>query len=108
MVGYVYEVEGFTSTHEYNVEINAKTGKIIDHESDRLDHDDKKHTIKLTGIISRGKASKIANKKTHGKSSEWTLEYSKKYKTTIWDVKSGNKEVKIKATSGKILSVTND
>ncbi|MFM9785721.1 PepSY domain-containing protein, partial [Streptomyces scabiei] len=27
MVGYVYEVEGFTSTHEYNVEINAKTGK---------------------------------------------------------------------------------
>ncbi|AKG65997.1 PepSY domain-containing protein [Lactobacillus helveticus] len=108
MVGYVYEVEGFTSTHEYNVEINAKTGKIIDHESDRLDHDDKKHAIKLTGIISRGKASKIANKKTHGKSSEWTLEYSKKYKTTIWDVKSGNKEVKIKATSGKILSVTND
>ncbi|MFH4353508.1 PepSY domain-containing protein [Lactobacillus helveticus] len=56
MVGYVYEVEGFTSTHEYNVEINAKTGKIIDHESNRLDHDDKKHAIKLTGIISHGKA----------------------------------------------------
>ena len=96
MVGYVYEVEGFTSTHEYNVEINAKTGKIIDHESDRLDHDDKKHAIKLTGIISRGKASKIANKKTHGRSSEWTLEYSKKYKTTIWALNPATRKLRLK------------
>ncbi|GAA2951701.1 PepSY domain-containing protein [Lactobacillus kefiranofaciens subsp. kefirgranum] len=110
---YVYEIEGYTSTREYDMKINASSGKVISHHSEKMDHDDRaeKRAINLKKTISRSTASKIAQKKVSGsKAVEWTLNRSGK--RTVWDVtvtKHGNEsEVKIDAHTKKVLSVDYD
>lgn len=108
---YVYEIEGFDSTHEYSAEINAETGHASSVHSEKLDHDDQNETaLNLDGIISRNEASSIAEKHAKGKSYEWKLE--NEHGKTYWDVevKDGhrNSEVKIDAHSKKVISVEND
>lgn len=118
---YVYEIERYTSTREYDMKINASSGKVISHHSEKMDHDDRaemdhddraeKRAINLKKTISRSTASKIAQKKVSGsKAVEWTLNRSGK--RTVWDVtvtKHGNEsEVKIDAHTKKVLSVDYD
>lgn len=110
---YVYEIEGYTSTREYDMKINAASGKVISHHSEKMDRDDRaeKKAINLKKAISRSTASKIAQKKISGsKAVEWTLDRSGK--RTVWDVtvtKNGKEsEVKIDAHSKKVLSVDYD
>lgn len=104
---YVYTVEGFDSTKEYEVKVNAKTGKIISSKSERLDADDHKSAVNLKKAISRSSATKIAKKHASGKAVEWTLE--KENGKSVWVVEFANgTEVEINALTKKVISVEKD
>lgn len=108
---YVYEIEGFTSTKECEMKINATTGKTISSKSEKLDNDDRnKKALNLKKTISRSTATKIAQKKVAGKAVEWTLD--REGKKSVWEVtvsKNGQKsEVKINAISKKVISIDRD
>ncbi|MDB6234233.1 PepSY domain-containing protein [Lactobacillus amylovorus] len=107
---YVYEIEGFDSTHEYSAEINAETGHASSVHSERLDHDDRNEALNLDGIISRDEASVIAEEHAKGTSQEWKLD--QEHGKTYWEVEVANghqsTEVKIDAHSKKILETEHD
>lgn len=107
---YVYEIEGFDSTHEYSAEINAETGHASSVHSERLDHDDRNEALNLDGIISRDEASVIAEEHAKGTSQEWKLD--QEHGKTYWEVEVVNghqsTEVKIDAHSKKILETEHD
>ena len=108
---YVYKIEGFTSTKEYEMKINASTGKTISSHSERRDRGDKKSALNLKKTISRSTATKIAQKKVSGsKAIEWNLD--REGSRNVWEVtvtKNGKKsEVKINALTKKVISVERD
>lgn len=109
---YVYTVKGFDNSKEYEVEVNAKTGKTISSESEKLDHDDKNYALDPNKAISRDDASQVAEKAAKkGSSIEWKLKQDKKNQA-VWEVKVKDgqkvKEVKLDAASKKVLKVEND
>ena len=109
---YVYEIDGFSTTREYDMKINASTGKTISSHSEKLDRDDRnKKALNLKKTISRSTATKIAQKKVPGsKATEWTLD--REGSRSVWEVtvtKNGKKsEVKINALTKKVISVERD
>ena len=105
---YVYEIKGFNSTREYEMKINAATGKVISSHSERLDRDERnKKALNLSKTISRSTATKIAQKRVSGKAVEWSLD--REGSKNVWEVtisKNGQKsEVKINAITKKVISV---
>lgn len=107
---YVYEIEGYTSTKECEMKINASSGKVISSKSEKRDGDTKR-ALNLKKTISRSAATKIAQKKVSGsKATKWTLE--REGSKSIWEVtvtKNGQKsEVKINALTKKVISVERD
>ena len=110
---YYYEIEGFDSTNEYSVNINAETGQIGHVHSEKLDHDDRNQkALALRGAISRDDASRIAEEHVKGTSEEWKLEQDEDTGKTYWEVtvKNGHQEtdVKINAHSREIISTEHD
>ena len=110
---YLYEIEGFDSTNEYSVNINAETGQIGHVHSEKLDHDDRNQkALALRGTISRDDASRIAEEHVKGTSEEWKLEQDEDTGKTYWDVtvKNGHQEtdVKINAHTREIISTEHD
>ena len=110
---YLYEIEGFDSTNEYSVNINAETGQIGHVHSEKLDHDDRNQkALALRGAISRDDASRIAEEHVKGTSEEWKLEQDEDTGKTYWDVtvKNGHQEtdVKINAHTREIISTEHD
>lgn len=110
---YYYEIEGFDSTNEYSVNINAETGQIGHVHSEKLDHDDRNQkALALRGAISRDDASRIAEEHVKGTSEEWKLEQDEDTGKTYWDVtvKNGHQEtdVKINAHTREIISTEHD
>lgn len=108
---YVYEIEGFNSTREYEMKINAATGKVISSHSERLDRDERnKKALNLSKTISRSTATKIAQKRVSGKAVEWSLD--REGSKNVWEVtisKNVQKsEVKINAITKKVISVERD
>ena len=108
---YVYEIEGFNSTREYEMKINAATGKVISSHSERLDRDERnKKALNLSKTISRSTATKIAQKRVAGKAVEWSLD--REGSKHVWEVtisKNGQKsEVKVNAITKKVISVDRD
>ena len=104
---YVYIVDGFDKTKEYEVKINAKTGKIISSKSEKLDTTDHKSAVNLKKAISRSSATKIAKKHASGKAVKWTLE--KENGKSVWVVEFANgTEVEINALTKKVISVEKD
>lgn len=108
---YVYEVKGFDDTKEYEVKVNAKTGKVIASESERRDQNEPEYQLDSSTTISRDEASKIAEtaaKKGHSR--EWELKQEKD--KAVWEVTVVNghqaKEVTINANSKEVLSTKND
>lgn len=107
---YVYDIEGFTSTKEYEMKINAATGKRISSHSEKRDRGSKK-ALSLSKTISRSTATKIAQKRVPGsKATEWTLD--REGSRHVWEVtvtKNGQKsEVKINALTKAVISVERD
>ena len=110
---YLYEIEGFDSTNEYSVNINAETGQIGHVHSEKLDHDDRNQkALALRGAISRDDASRIAEEHVKGTSEEWKLEQDEDTGKPYWDVtvKNGHQEtdVKINAHTREIISTEHD
>lgn len=99
---YVYEIDGFSSTHEYTVVINAQTGKVIRKHSER-DHDHHGSGLNLKKTISKAAAEKIAKKHVKGSASKWTLE--KDDGLSVWEIKIGAKDVKINALNKKLIEI---
>ena len=110
---YLYEIEGFDSTNEYSVNINAETGQIGHVHSEKLDHDDRNQkALDFKGTISRDDASRIAEEHIKGTSEEWKLEQDEDTGKTYWEVKVKNghqeTEVKINAYTKEVISTEHD
>lgn len=110
---YYYEIEGFDSSNEYSVNINAESGQLGHVHSEKLDHDDRnQRALALRGAISRDDASRIAEEHVKGTSEEWKLEQDEDTGKTYWEVtvKNGHQEtdVKINAHSREIISTEHD
>lgn len=110
---YYYEIEGFDSSNEYSVNINAESGQLGHVHSEKLDHDDRNQkALALRGAISRDDASRIAEEHVKGTSEEWKLEQDEDTGKTYWEVtvKNGHQEtdVKINAHSREIISTEHD
>ena len=110
---YYYEIEGFDSSNEYSVNINAESGQIGHVHSEKLDHDDRNQkALALRGAISRDDASRIAEEHVKGTSEEWKLEQDEDTGKTYWEVtvKNGHQEtdVKINAHTREIISTEHD
>lgn len=109
---YVYEIEGFDSSKEYSMTIDAHTGKVIHKHSETLDLDDRlQKGLNFDKVISRDQASKIAEKHVgSGTSKEWKLEQDNN--NAYWEVKvdDGSKqtEVKINAVNKQIVNTEHD
>lgn len=110
---YYYEIEGFDSSNEYSVNINAESGQLGHVHSEKLDHDDRnQRALALRGAISRDDASRIAEEHVKGTSEEWKLEQDEDTGKTYWEVtvKNGHQEtdVKINAHTREIISTEHD
>ena len=108
---YRYEITGFDNSKEYTVEINAKTGKILKSESERLDKNDQNTALDLSKLISRKKATTAAEKAAKkGQAQEWTLESENGQ--AIWEITVVNGrqkvDVKVNANNGNVLNVEQD
>lgn len=106
-----YDIEGFDSEKEYEMEIDATTGEVIEHEVDS-DRDNNEY-LNLTEIISPAEAIEIAstNAEVEGLSpTEWSLEADdNKQKYTIeYDQNDSDIDIKINALTGEILEVDID
>lgn len=108
---YVYDVEGFDRTHEYEVKIDANTGKILSHKSEKSNLDElNEQALDIDKLISRSQATKIAEKEVKGTATAWDLTHDDK--KTVWEVEitkgSKKQEVKINAETKKVISIEKD
>lgn len=106
-----YDIEGFDSEKEYEMEIDATSGEVKEHEVD-TDRDNDEY-LDFSEIISPAKAIEIASKnaEVEGLSpTEWSLETDDdKQKYTIeYDQKDSDIDIKINAVTGEFLEVDID
>lgn len=109
--GGVYELEFSTDSVNYEIKVDANTGKIIKKETDRLDGDDiNVYQVQKKAKIDIMKAINIAEKQTGGKILEIEFENDRDYAnhTAYYkaDLLKGNKIVSINvdANSGKTFA----
>lgn len=109
---YFYEITGFDKDKEYEMTINATSGKEVKSSSEKLDLDERlQKGLDLDKVISRDQASEIAEKEVKNSTAkEWTLKMDQ-YKV-IWDVTvesgSSKHEVEIDAISKKVIKSEKD
>ena len=109
--GGVYELEFSTDSVNYEIKVDANTGKIVKKETDRLDGDDiNVQQVQKKAKIDIMKAINIAEKQTGGKILEIEFENDRDYAnhTAYYkaDLLKGNKIVSINvdANSGKTFA----
>lgn len=109
--GGVYELEFSTDSVNYEIKVDANTGKIVKKETDRLDGDDiNVYQVQKKAKIDIMKAINIAEKQTGGKILEIEFENDRDYAShTAYykaDLLKGNKIVSINvdANSGKTFA----
>lgn len=109
--GGVYELEFSTDSVNYEIKVDANTGKIVKKETDRLDGDDiNVYQVQKKAKIDIMKAINIAEKQTGGKILEIEFENDRDYANhTVYykaDLLKGNKIVSINvdANSGKTFA----
>lgn len=109
--GGVYELEFSTDSVNYEIKVDANTGKIVKKETDRLDGDDiNVYQVQKKAKIDIMKAINIAEKQTGGKILEIEFENDRDYTnhTAYYkaDLLKGNKIVSINvdANSGKTFA----
>ncbi|TXD98430.1 hypothetical protein ES754_05820 [Psychrobacter frigidicola] len=109
--GGVYEIEFNTDTHNYEIKVDALTGKIIGTEMDRLDSGDIADfkTLKQAKI-NMMRAMSIAEKETGGRVMEIEFKNDRDYAdhTTYYEVEVLKQnhivELNIDATTGKVFN----
>ncbi|WP_457857319.1 PepSY domain-containing protein [Psychrobacter pulmonis] len=109
--GGVYELEFSTDSVNYEIKVDANTGKIVKKETDRLDGDDiNVYQVQKKAKIDIMKAINIAEKQTGGKILEIEFENDRDYANHMAyykaDLLKGNKIVSINvdANSGKTFA----
>ncbi|EMG27405.1 hypothetical protein X560_2585 [Listeria fleischmannii 1991] len=112
--GYVYQVTGYDTNSEYELKVDAKTGKVKKERTEKLKSDDRFETFELAfdKVIPRDEATKIAEKEaTGGVAKEWKLEQQSN-ETAIWEVtvQDGRAEMQItlNAITGEVLEFDNE
>ena len=109
---YFYEITGFDKDKEYEMTINAISGKEVKSSSEKLDLDERlQKGLDLDKVISRDQASEIAEKEVKNSTAkEWTLKMDQD--KVIWDVTvesgSSKHEVEIDAISKKVIKSKKD
>ena len=109
---YFYEITGFDKDKEYEMTINATSGKEVKSSSEKLDLDERlQKGLNLDKLISRDQASEIAEKEVKNSTAkEWTLKMDQD--KVIWDVTvesgSSKHEVEIDAISKKVIKSEKD
>ena len=109
---YFYEITGFDKDKEYEMTINATSGKEVKSSSEKLDLDERlQKGLYLDKVISRDQASEIAEKEVKNSTAkEWTLKMDQD--KVIWDVTvesgSSKHEVEIYAISKKVIKSEKD
>lgn len=109
--GGVYEIEFNTDTHNYEIKVDALTGKVIGTEMDRLDSGDIADfkTLKQAKI-NMMRAMSIAEKETGGRVMEIEFKNDRDYAdhTTYYEVEVLKQnhivELNIDATTGKVFN----
>ena len=109
---YFYEITGFDKDKEYEMTIDATSGKEVKSSSEKLDLDERlQKGLDLDKVISRDQASEIAEKEVKNSTAkEWTLKMDQD--KAIWDVTvesvSSKHEVEIDAISKKVIKSEKD
>lgn len=109
---YFYEIIGFDKDKEYEMTIDATSGKEVKSSSEKLDLDERlQKGLDLDKVISRDQASEIAEKEVKNSTAkEWTLKMDQD--KVIWDVTvesgSSKHEVEIDAISKKVIKSEKD
>ena len=109
---YFYEITRFDKDKEYEMTINAISGKEVKSSSEKLDLDERlQKGLDLDKVISRDQASEIAEKEVKNSTAkEWTLKMDQD--KVIWDVTvesgSSKHEVEIDAISKKVIKSEKD
>lgn len=98
---YLYEFEGWDGQYEYELDIDAETGEIVQQEQD--DDDDSGDTLDLEGIISPEEAMEAAlDASGSGYVEEWDLEVEDG--RTIYDIDvEGGSDQQVDAQTGDVL-----
>jgi len=112
----IYRIEGVDDDKEYQANINTDNSKIIHQRTEQLDRDERNgqkraEKINLEKLITIKKIAHIAEKEvSNGKAVEFSLEQD--LGVTYWEVavknNSTEKEVKVDAQKGTVLSVDKD
>ena len=109
---YFYEITGFDKDKEYEMTIDATSGKEVKSSSEKLDLDERlQKGLDLDKVVSRDQASEIAEKEVKNSTAkEWTLKMDQD--KAIWDVTvesgSSKHEVEIDAISKKVIKSEKD
>lgn len=108
---YIYSIEGFDSSREHELTIDAETGKELHSYSEHLESDERHESgLNLNKVISRAEAGKIAESHASGTAIEWKLEMDDG--EPIWDVTVENgthrTEVKINAETKHVIETEHD
>ena len=109
---YFYEITGFDKDKEYEMTINATSGKEVKSSSEKLDLDERlQKGLDLDKVISRDQASEIAEKEVKNSTAkEWTLKMDQDKVSWEVTVESGSSkhEVEIDAISKKVIKSEKD
>ncbi|MGR6089212.1 MULTISPECIES: PepSY domain-containing protein [Brevibacterium] len=99
-----YEVSILDGNTDHDVEIDAETGKIAEHEQDSTD--DKEKAIDLNDPMAFDDALKLAQKKADGKLVSWKLEFDDGKQEYQFDFEKGSGDVEVTVdTDSKRVSV---
>ncbi|MCI1553494.1 MAG: PepSY domain-containing protein [Levilactobacillus sp.] len=113
---YQYEISGVDQHKEYELTVDARTGKTSRAQQEKLDADEangvaQRDALPLTKVKSRASVSQIAQKQVGGGTAiAWSLD--RDHGTTEWEVKVRKDqtyhEVRINALTGKVLGQETD
>lgn len=99
-----YEVSVLDGNTDHDVEIDAETGKIAEHEQDSTD--DKEKAIDLNDPMTFDDALKRAQKKADGKLVSWKLEFDDGKQEYQFDFENGSEDTEVTVdTDSKRVSV---
>lgn len=111
-----YDIEFISGKYKYEVEVNAKTGKVMDYEREKADKNDlAKPSVDSSKYISLEEAKKIALKRARVSASKATFQKAEldiDGRTAHYDIEftSGRYEydVEVNAVTGKVIEYDRD
>ena len=102
-----YDISILEGTTDHDVEIDADSGKIVEHEQDSTD--DKEEPIDLNDPMTVDDALELAQEKASGKLVGWTLEYDDSMQEYQFEFSDGGEETEITVdTDTKRVTVDDD